>query len=151
MAKPCANDTELAEAIHLSSRRIREMRREHPDAPATRDPAAWIAFCDAKGLRAPRSENKTRLQEENLRLDAELKRVKLREAEGAVVGVAEMGDFVARFSAKLDQLLTQKIETELPVRMQGKEIVAMRAEARAIHDEIREIYNAGLLEWQPKY
>ena len=53
--------------------------------------------------------------------------------------------YLTRLSARWDQLLTLKLETEIPARIIGKDIVAARAEARAVHDEIREVCNAGIV------
>ncbi len=134
----------LADAFGVSRQQVWIWRKK-PDAPKTPDDPAWPEWVDRNRVRSDGNLRDQKLQEEIAIL-----KLKRRQAEGASMSIDEMGAFVARFSAKLDQLLTMKLETELPARIQGKEIVAVRQEVRAIHDEIREIYNAGLLEWKPK-
>jgi hypothetical protein len=123
--------------------------RDRPDAPKSDDVAQWRAYMDANGLGRDTSKTKTQLQEAKLAEEIALLKIKRAQAEGSTVGVEEMAAYVAAFSARLDQLLTQKIEVELPPRVQGKDIVEIRREARAIHDEIRETYNSRLAEWKP--
>ena len=119
-------------------------------SPTSDDPDEWRAWIEANGLGRDTSKTKTQLQEQELVEKIALLRIKRAQAEGASIPLAEMGDFMAQFSARLDQLLTLKIETEAPPRVVGKDIVAIRAELRAVHDEIREIYNGNLSEWKPK-
>ena len=122
---------------------------ERPDAPKGTDVAEWRVFMEQNGLGREASKTKTQLQEQKLTEEIALLRLKRAQAEGSTVEVADMAAYVAGFSARLDQLLTQKLEVELPPRVQGKDIVEIRREARAVHDEIREIYNARLHEWKP--
>ena len=81
-----------------------------------------------------------------LRADRQLAELKLSEGQKSVIPIAAVTDYLSRLSAKWDQLLTQKLETEIPARLVGKDIVAARAEARVVHDEIREICNAGIVD-----
>ena len=95
-----------------------------------------------------RGEEKQNLSQEKylkLKADRQLAELKLSQGRAEVVGADDVADALRRLGAKWDQVLTQKLETEIPVRMLGKDIVACRAEAREVHDEIREICNAGLL------
>ena len=110
----------------------------------------WKAFLEANGLGREKSKTKTQLQEAKLVEEIAILRLKRAKEEGNSLPIEEMGDWAARFSAKLDQLLTLKLESEAPARVVGKDIVAVRAELRAVHDEIRGIYNSGLTEWKPK-
>jgi hypothetical protein len=85
------------------------------------------------------------LREEKIKEEIDLLRIKKRREEGNSLAIEDVRGFLRRLSASWDQLLTQKLETEIPARLQGKDIVAARAEARAVHDEIREVCNAGLV------
>jgi hypothetical protein len=139
---------ELCERLNIDVRTLDRWRKLE-GAPTNYDSAAWIAFQVANGLGRDPSKTKTQLQEDKLRREIKLADLRIARETGAMVGVDEMASYVARFSARLDQLLTQKLEVELPPRVQGKDIVAIRQESRAVHDEIREIYNGQLDAWKP--
>lgn len=82
-----------------------------------------------------------------LRAEMELAQIKVAEAKNEVMSVVDAEAFIARFAAKLNQLLMQKLEIEIPARMNGKDITAARAEARLVHDEIWEVCNGNLKKW----
>jgi len=86
---------------------------------------------------------------EKLKAETEMAQIRLSETKGEVVALPDQIDFIKKFAARLNQLLTQKIETEVPVRLLGKDIVSARAEARMIHDEVWEVCNTSLNEWTP--
>lgn len=138
----------LAAALGCDERTITRWRKL-PNAPTGDEIEEWKKFCLENGLGRDTSKTKTQLQEEKLRREIKLADLRIARETGAMVGVDEMASYVARFSARLDQLLTQKLEVELPPRVQGKDIVGIRQEARAVHDEIREIYNGQLDAWKP--
>jgi hypothetical protein len=85
------------------------------------------------------------LREEKIKEEIELLRLKKRKEEGKAISMEDALSYLGRLAAKWDQLLTQKLDVETPARLQGKDIVAARAEALAIHDEIREVCNAGIV------
>ena len=85
-----------------------------------------------------------------LRTERQIAELKLEEQRGEVISLAEMGEFIGRLSAKWEQLLKLKLEVEAPAKVIGKGIVEVRREMRTLHDEMREICNAGLDEWKPK-
>lgn len=89
------------------------------------------------------------LRNEKLATEIRLLKVKEQQAHGKLAAVETVRAYLAKLGAKFDQLLTQKIDTEIPARLNGKDIVAARAEARAVHDEIRQAVNAGISAWQP--
>lgn len=142
------SDASLARALGCDRTSLPEWRRRG-DAPVDNNLETWREYCQKHGLGRFIQKTKTQLQEDKLRRDIKLADLKIAREEGNMVDVDTMANYVARFSAKLDQLLTQKIEVELPPRVQGKDIVEIRREARAVHDEIREIYNKALPEWKP--
>lgn len=82
--------------------------------------------------------------------EAEMVQIKLAVTKGEVISLPEKIEFMRQFAAKLNQLLILKLETETPARLVGKDIVAARKEARTIHDEVWEIVNNNLLEWDEK-
>jgi hypothetical protein len=96
----------------------------------------------AKGMtRATYAE----LREAKIKEEIDLLRIKKRREEGNSIAIEDVRGYLSRLAAKWDQLLTLKLETEIPARLVGKDIVAARAEARAVHDEIREVCNAGIV------
>lgn len=92
------------------------------------------------------AEAKTMHDEKLLKIKAEreLKELELARAKRESVSSAIVDEAFKTLGAKWDLLLTQKLETEIPARLLGKDIVASRSEARLVHDEIRGICNSGL-------
>jgi hypothetical protein len=138
------SDEDLCDALACDNRTLRRWRK-HPDAPGTNDVAAWAAFKERHGLGRGGSQTKAELQEEKLRRENRLLDLKIAREEGKTIFAEDVKAYLVSLSAKWDQLLTLKLETEIPARLIGKDIVAARAEARAVHDEIREICNAGIV------
>jgi hypothetical protein len=83
--------------------------------------------------------NEAKLQK--LKADAEMAEVKLAEAKREVIAFTDAQGAFDRLLGRWHQLITQKLETETPPRVVGKDITAIRAEVKAIHDEIAEIVN----------
>lgn len=84
-----------------------------------------------------------------LRTERMIAELKLEQQRGELIDIDEMGEWVSRTAARWEQLLKLKLEIELPPKLVGKDIVAIRRELKRLHDEIREICNAGLDEWKP--
>lgn len=138
----------------LSDRRIRQLAKMGYFPPPVRGVYQQVATIRGlfKYYREDRSKSTSTFQEartKKISAEAELAQLKVAEARAEVISVPDAVEFMSRFAAKLNQLLTQKIETEVPARLLGKDIVAARTEARQIHDEVWEVCNAGLNEWQP--
>jgi hypothetical protein len=153
--QPATITGEQLEALTgLTDRRIRQLAKLGYFPPPVRGVYQQVATVRGlfKYYREDRNNATSSFQEARTRkmtAEAELAQIKVAEAKHELISVPEAVDFMAHFAAKLNQLLTQKIETETPARLLGKDIVASRAEARQIHDEIWEVCNAGLNEWQP--
>lgn len=84
--------------------------------------------------------NEAKLQK--LKADAEMAEVKLAEAKREVIAFSDAQGAFDRLLGRWHQLISQKLETETPPRVVGKDITAIRAEVKAIHDEIAEIVNS---------
>ena len=142
------NWAELAK--HLNTSRIAlGTWRKMEGAPAEPDVDAWESFVAERGLGRTSSQNLTELR-------AEVEREKVRKlrrenevAEGRIVRVDAVAEMLTDLAAKLDLLITQKVETELPPKCVGQSIAEIRAQCRATHDEIREVARRGLLKWKP--
>ena len=83
--------------------------------------------------------NEAKLQK--LRADAEMADLKLAEAKREVIAFTDAQGAIDRLLARWHQLITQKLETETPPRVVGKDIIAIRAEVKAIHDKIADVVN----------
>lgn len=66
------------------------------------------------------------------------------------ISIDDVTGYLTDLAAKLDLLLTQKMEVDLPVLCLGQPIAEIRAQCRKKHDEIRAITHAGLLNWTPE-
>ena len=71
----------------------------------------------------------------------------LREAD-AVVDAKVVEDMLKTLANKMDMLLRQKLEVELGPRMVGKNHAEIAIEGRLIHDEIREVLDNNIANYQ---
>jgi hypothetical protein len=134
----------LADAIGVDIRTIHNWRKraDYPKNASAEDVRKW-----AEGLglgRGSKHASYAELREQKLKEEIALLRLKKRKEEGKAIASEDVFAYLGRLAAKWDQLLTQKLDVEIPVRLQGKDIVAARAEAQLVHDEIRAICNAGI-------
>ena len=139
---------ELSKRLGYSRRAIYNWR-EMPDAPPEPDPIQWQAFIESHGLGQKETKSLTELKAE---VEGERLRKLRREnevAEGQIVQVDDMVDFLRGLGAKWDMMLTQKIEVEFPPKLLGLSIAEIRAECRRAHDEIRDITHNDLTTWSP--
>lgn len=141
---------ELARLLNVDEKALRNWIKARPDAPPVSDVDAWKKYAHDNNL-GKGACNKTiaELRAEKLAVETRLLHLKEQQAKGELVEVAEVRAYLAQLGAKFDQLLTQKIDTELPPRVLGKEIVGIRAEVLATHDEIRAAVNSGISQWTP--
>jgi transcriptional regulator with XRE-family HTH domain len=136
---------QLAKELGVDEKALRQWETR-PDAPQSKDVAEWKAYIEANHLaKGMTRQSYADLREEKIKEEIALLRLKKRREEGKTILIDDVREYLGRLGAKWDQLLTQKLETEIPARLVGKDIVAARAEARAVHDEIREICNAGIV------
>lgn len=146
---------ELARQLGVQEKSLRRWRAriaagELPTPPADDDVSGWAEYLAKNGLgRGESDPDITELRAEKLAVEIRLLELKEQQARRELVTVDDVRAYLATLGAKLDQYLTQKIETELPVRLLGKDIVSARSEARAIHDEIRAEVNKGISQWSP--
>jgi len=139
---------QLLDALECDERTLRRWRKLD-GAPKGDDVAEWLRFKAAHGLGRGGSETKTQLQEEKLREEIALLRLKRARDEGATVLVADVREFLAQMAARHAQLLRMKYDTELPAKLAGKDMVGIRQTIAGTTDEVGEIVNKGLLEWTP--
>jgi hypothetical protein len=133
-----------ADALGVDVRTLRNWRKR-PDFPAGATVEELRQWSTGLGLGGKsKHASYSELREEKLREEIALLRLKKRKEEGKSIASGDVFAYLGRLAARWDQLLTQKLDVEIPVRLQGKDIVAARAEAQAVHDEIREVCNAGI-------
>jgi len=140
--------TELAKRLGYSRGAI-YIWREMPDAPTVPNVVQWQAFIEQHGLGKTGTKSLTELR---AAVEAEKLRKLKREneiAEGDIITLGLVTEMLSGLSAKLDLLLTQKLDTELPQLCVGQSIAEMRVHCRRAHDEIREVTDRGLLNWKP--
>lgn len=139
------SNRKLAAALGVDEKALRNWLKR-PDAPKGKTLEVWQAYIEANHLaKGMTRRSYAELREEKIKEEIDLLRLKKRREEGNSIAIEDVRGYLSRLAAKWDQLLTQKLETEIPARLQGKDIVAARAEARAVHDEIREVCNAGIV------
>ena len=151
-AKPLSNlsatlNGEQVEALSgLTDRRVRQIAKLGYFPPPER--GIYDAQLTIRGLfkyyREARENSTEALNEaklQKLKADAEMAEVKLAEAKREVIAFTDAQGAFDRLLGRWHQLITQKLETETPPRVVGKDITAIRAEVKAIHDEIAEIVN----------
>lgn len=139
---------ELARQLGVDEKTLREWKKRE-DAPGPNDVDGWKKYIEANGLGVRASASIVQLRAEKLAVETRILKLKEKRENRQLVEVEEVRRHLAVMAAKFDQLLTQKIDGELPARVVGKDIVATRAECRAVHDEIREITATGLSNWNP--
>ena len=142
--------TDLAIRLGTTRPSLAEWRKLD-GAPETADIESWVAFVELRGLGRTSSRKLTELRAE---VEAEKLRKLKREneiAEGRTISIDDVTGYLTELAAKLDLLITQKVETDLPVLCLGQPIADIRAQCRRKHDEIREITHAGLWSGYPNW
>ena len=142
--------TDLAIRLGTARPSLAEWRKLD-GAPETADIESWVAFVELRGLGRTSSRKLTELRAE---VEAEKLRKLKREneiAEGRTISIDDVTGYLTELAAKLDLLITQKVETDLPVLCLGQPIADIRAQCRRKHDEIREITHAGLWSGYPNW
>lgn len=142
------DDKPVAEACGVDERTVRNWRKKD-GAPNDGKIEDWLKFQASHGLGRGASKTKTELQEEKLREEIALLRLKRSREEGATVLVADVREFLGQLSAKHAQLLRMKYDTELPAKLAGKDMVEIRATIAGTTDEVGDIVSRGLLGWNP--
>ena len=139
---------EIAAQLSVSTQSIHQWR-QLDGAPAEPELDAWVAYKAKRGLGRDRgSPEITALKAELLREQiSKLRARNLREA-AAVVETKVVSEMLKTLANKLDMLLRQKLEVELGPRMVGKNHAEIAIEGRLIHDEIREVLDNNIANYQ---
>lgn len=151
-----AKDTSaLARELGLARQNIYEARKRFPDAPAKHadgrreNLTAWRAFCAEKLIgKDQATKTLADLKAELMREQILLARAKNRREEADVIDREVVEELLGLLAQKLDLLLRMKLEVELGPRVAGKNAAEANAEGSAILDEIREVVNSNIANFQ---
>ncbi len=108
-------------------------QRRKTGSPNTPDKSEWDIF-----LKTQTPNKILELREENLRLDAEIKRAKLATVQRETVNLSDMEEWVSVLASKIEQILRQAFDVDVPSRIAGLNVTEAREESRKIHDDVRE-------------
>jgi hypothetical protein len=135
----------LANRLGITVRAVHSLRKK-PGAPTDPADLAWDLFHAENG----RDLGSKTLRDQKIEEEIKILKLKHSQLSGEVASVAGVREFLAQVSARYSQLLRTKYDTELPAKLQGKDIVAIRRAIIDTTDSVADIVNAGLLEWTPK-
>ena len=150
------NTTALAKELGLSRQAIYDARNRFGDeapkkhADGKRENlTAWERFC-AEKLIGKDTSTKTlaELKGELMRREIKLRDMKIARENGDVVSRTVVEELLALLAQKLDLLLRLKLEVELGPRVAGKTAADANAEGREMLDEIREVINGNLAQFE---
>ena len=140
--------TELAKRLGVSTQAVTAWRKLE-GAPAGTDLEAWQNF-RASRLLGKDTATKTlaELKAELMREQIELARTKNRRESGEVIDREVVESMLALLGQKLDLLLRLKLEVELGPRVAGKSAAEANVEGGLILDEIREVIEGNIANFQ---
>jgi hypothetical protein len=145
----------LARELGLARKTIYEARERFPDAPAKHADGkrenlkAWRAFCGEKLIgKDVATKTLADLKAELMREQIAMARHKNLREQGEVIDREVVEDLLALLAQKLDLLLRLKLEVELGPRVAGKTAADANAEGREMLDEIREVINSNLAQFE---
>lgn len=145
----------LARELGLSRKTIYEARERFTDAPPKHadgrreNLTAWRAFCGEKLIgKDTATKTLADLKAELMREQIKLARAKNRREEADVIDREVVEEMLGLLAQKLDLLLRLKLEVELGPRVAGKSAAEANLEGAAMLDEIREVVNANLANFQ---
>lgn len=123
--------------------------RQLDDAPTAPDLEAWQAFKALRNLGRDRlTTDLGALKAELLREQIKRERGRNAREAGEVVEMKVVEQMLATLGQKLNALLTLKLTVELGPRIAGKSMAEANVEGSLIVDEIREVVNANLANFQ---
>ena len=145
---------QLADELGLSRQALYDARKRFPDEAPKPDGRrenveAWRAFCAEKLIgRDVATKTLAELKAELMREQIELARTKNRRESGEVIDREVVESMLALLGQKLDLLLRLKLEVELGPRVAGKSAAEANVEGGLILDEIREVIEGNIANFQ---
>ena len=139
---------EIAAQLSVSTQSIHQWR-QLDGAPTEPELDGWVAYKAKRGLGRDRGSPEDHCAQSGAatRTDQQAMARNLREAD-AVVDAKVVSEMLKTLANKMDMLLRQKLEVELGPRMVGKNHAEIAIEGRLIHDEIREVLDNNIANYQ---
>ena len=145
----------LAKELGLSRQTIYDARAKFPDAPAKHEDGkrenltAWQAFVGEHLIgKDHATKNLAELKAELMREQIKLARMKNDREAGDTVEKRVVEDMLAILGQKLNLLLRLKLEVEMGARVAGKSPAEANVEGGLMLDEIREVVNSNIANFQ---
>lgn len=145
----------LAKELGLSRQTIYDARAKFPDAPAKHEDGkrenltAWQAFVGEHLIgKDHATKNLAELKAELMREQIKLARMKNDREAGDTVEKRVVEDMLAILGQKLNLLLRLKLEVEMGARVAGKSPAEANVEGGLMLDEIREVINSNIANFQ---
>ena len=137
----------LASDLGIDIRTLRNWRKRD-GFPEGGDADAVKEWADRNGLGRLRDSTLSELKAELMREQIELARTKNRRESGEVIDREVVESMLALLGQKLDLLLRLKLEVELGPRVAGKSAAEANVEGGLILDEIREVIEGNIANFQ---
>lgn len=145
----------LAKELGLSRQSIYDTRARFPDAPKKHEDgkrenlAAWQAFVGEHLIgKDHATKNLAELKAELMREQIKLARMKNDREAGDTVEKRVVEEMLAILGQKLNLLLRLKLEVEMGARVAGKSAAEANVEGGLMLDEIREVINSNIANFQ---
>lgn len=145
----------LAKELGLSRQTIYDTRAKFPDAPQKHEDGkrenltAWQAFVGEHLIgKDHATKNLAELKAELMREQIKLARMKNDREAGDTVEKRVVEDMLAILGQKLNLLLRLKLEVEMGARVAGKSPAEANVEGGLMLDEIREVINSNIANFQ---
>lgn len=138
----------LAKELGVARQALTQWRKRE-DAPAGRDVAEWIAYRDANGLgeAGPKMDYKV-LREAKLVEEIDLLRIKKAKERRKMIDRDEVNALHHHIAAQQRSALYQKMETELPPKLDGLPAAEIRVQLRNVADELCDIMATLVAKWE---
>ncbi len=145
----------LAKELGLSRQTIYDTRAKFPEAPPKHEDGkrenlpAWQAFVGEHLIgKDHATKNLAELKAELMREQIKLARMKNDREAGDTVAKVVVEDMLAILGQKLNLLLRLKLEVEMGARVAGKSAAEANVEGAIMLDEIREVINSNIANFQ---
>lgn len=128
----------LARSLGFTTRSLRDWRKL-PGAPTEPDLAAWQAFIDANDLGTAGNRvgaGREELLKEKLRKEIELAGIKIDKERRRSIPRSEVDALLLHIATRQKTLLYQRLETELPPKLDGLSAAETRPILRKVADDI---------------
>ena len=145
----------LAKELGLSRQTIYDARAKFPDAPPKHEDGkrenltAWQAFVGEHLIgKDHATKNLAELKAQLMQREITLRDMKIAREAGDTVEKRVVEDMLAILGQKLNLLLRLKLEVEMGARVAGKSPAEANVEGGLMLDEIREVINSNIANFQ---